>query len=150
MRFMSARSHDRNDPWIWLSEPLMAAEQAAGIPLLSRLAWHQITQPSHTPRHRSQLAREARHPPSSRKNHDGSIAPISNSIKSSAILCDSALGKTAKRKGNIVLQSHFRLAPLPSGSLPNIPTGHSGKTLTSRLLPVSRLSGGQWRFHFSE
>jgi hypothetical protein len=35
MRFMFALGHDRNDPQVWLSELLMAAELAGGIPLLS-------------------------------------------------------------------------------------------------------------------
>jgi hypothetical protein len=117
----------------------MDAEPAAGIPLLSHLGCHQIIQPSNTPGHQTHLADEAYHSPSFRKNHDGSIAPISNSIESSAILCDSALGKTAKSKGNIVFQSDFCSAPLPPDSVTNIPIGHSGKILTSGLLPTSRL-----------
>ena len=101
---MSARSHDRNDPWVWLSELLMAAGQAAGIPLLSRLGWHPIIQPSHTPRHRSHLAHEARHPHYPRKNHDGSLARMLNSVKSVPILSNSLPEKTAKRNGIRVLR----------------------------------------------
>jgi hypothetical protein len=116
----------------------MAAEQAAGIPLLSCLGWHQIIQPSHTPRHRSHLAHEARHPPSSRKNHDGSLAQMLNSVKSVAILSDSLQEKTAEKKGIRVHQVDFRLALHTSDSVYNMQTGHSGKTLTSGLLPILR------------
>jgi hypothetical protein len=115
----------------------MAAEQAAGIPLLSHLGCHQIIQPSHTPRHRSHLADEAYHSPYSWKNHDGSLARMLDSVKFAAILNDSLPEKTVKKKGIRVLQVDCRLASQTSDSVSNMQTGHSGKTLTSGLLPRS-------------
>jgi len=81
MRFVLALGHDRNYPQVWLSEPLMTAEQEAGIPLLGHLGVSSSlsANQSDIPRHRSYLAKEARHPPSSRKNHDGSLARMLNS-----------------------------------------------------------------------
>jgi hypothetical protein len=77
----------------------MDAEPAAAIPMLSHLGCHQIIQPSNAPGHQTHLADEAYHSPSFRKNHDGSIAPISNSIESSAILSIQLLGRQQKVKG---------------------------------------------------
>jgi hypothetical protein len=92
---------------------MMAAEQAAGIPLLSHWGCHQIIQPSNAPGHQSHLADEASRSPSSRKKHDGSIVPISNSIKFFRNLMQFNSLEYSKKEGE-----HSASVRLPLGTAP--------------------------------
>ena len=132
----------------------MAAEQAAGIPLLSHLGCHQIIQPGNSPRYRSHLADEVRHPLSSQKHHDRSLAPMLNSVKFLAISSDSSPEKTPKRKGVRVLQFDLILASHALDSISDISTGDPSGILASELLTRSRLElsrscGGRFACHRS-
>jgi len=66
--------NDRNEPRVWQSELLVAAEQAAGIPLLGHLGVSSNHSAKRYSLHRSHLAEETRCSPSFRKNHNGSRA----------------------------------------------------------------------------
>jgi hypothetical protein len=124
---------------VWRSELLTAAEQAAGIPLFSRLGWHQIIRPGNTPWHQpSPPEDEASCPPSSRKHHDRSLAPMLNLIKLFHHLMQIGSREHGKKE-----RAHRTSVPLPLGTASlGFSFQRAGRTLRQNLDTCFHRGGG--------